>query len=338
MAARHIVMIMLTLLILTSCNKTNEQNPLTKELLITSRSFETGTAGFIPRNFPNPSQDDWIDFFKKEIASYGKYYGVHTRIDAAPDIDGIPEQVNVAYQAINNIEPYVALIIDYKDGPFTNTKGDDLKKAAVSIAKKYKPGYMSIGVELNSFYLFEPASFEIVVNYYKEIYDAIKEVSPNTKVMSNFQLDRMKGETAFTGQNFEPNWHLLKMFEEKLDAVSFTVYPYLNYKTVEEIPEDYLLEIRKYTNKPVFITETGWPSQSILIGVKGSEQEQVDYIKKITKQANDIKVEGIIWVAPHDFEFGEAADTFNHISLLNNDGTQKKAFEYWKAVQSLPLQ
>jgi len=33
------------------------------ELPISTRSFEMGTAGFVPKNYPNSSNDDWQDFF-----------------------------------------------------------------------------------------------------------------------------------------------------------------------------------------------------------------------------------------------------------------------------------
>jgi hypothetical protein len=169
---------------------------------------------------------------------------------------------------------------------------------AVAIAKKYQPKYISLGVESNSFYLFQQETFDLYVQYAREAYDEIKAVSPNTMVMNNFQLERMKGEASLTGQDFEQNWHIISMFEGKIDLVSFTIYPFLEFKAVDDIPNDYLAEIRDHTSLPIMITETGWPTKDIASGVDGSNQDQIDYMMKLIQQSNDIEVEVIVWVLP----------------------------------------
>jgi hypothetical protein len=102
------------------------------------------------------------------------------------------------------------------------------------------------------------------------------------------------------------------------------------------MPEGYLAEIRRHTDLPLMITETGWPSQSTASGVTGSDQAQIDYLMKLIQQADDLEVEAIIWVFPHDAEFGIAGGIFDHISLKYNDGSAKPAFAYWQAVNALP--
>ena len=307
------------------------------ELPISTRSFEMGTAGFIPRHYPNSSQDDWQDLFEHDAASYGGIYGVH--IDPAGKVneDGILEQAQLAFKQVRDVEPYIAFSVNYEDGPFTHERGEELKRAAVAIAKKYQPKHISLGVESNSFYLFQQETFDLYVQYAREAYDEIKAVSPDTQVMNNFQLERMKGKTSLTGQEFEHNWHIISKFEGKMDLVSFTVYPFLEYKTVAEIPDDYLAEIRRHTSLPIMITETGWPTEDTASGVSGSYQDQIDYMMKLIRQADDIEVKAIIWVFPHDSSFEVAGGIFDHISLFDNNGKPKPAYEYWKAVNSLRL-
>jgi len=133
------------------------------ELPISTRSFEMGTAGFIPRHYPNSSQDDWRDLFEHDAASYGEIYGVH--IDPAGKVneDGILEQAQLAFKQVRDVEPYIAFSVNYEDGPFTHERGEELKRAAVAIAKKYQPKYISLGVESNSFYLFQQETFDLYV-------------------------------------------------------------------------------------------------------------------------------------------------------------------------------
>lgn len=308
------------------------------ELPISTRSFEMGTAGFVPRHYPNSSTDDWQDFFEYSAASYGGVFGVHVNPGEKVSDEGILEQAQLAFEQVKGVEPYIAFSVNYEDGPFTHERGEELKRVAVAIAKEYQPKYISLGVESNSFYLFQQDTFDLYVQYAREAYDEIKAVSPNTMVMNNFQLERMKGETSLTGQNFEHNWHIISMFEGKIDLISFTVYPFLEFKTVEEIPDDYLAEIRDHTSLPIMITETGWPTEDIASGVAGSDRDQIEYMMKLVQQSDDIEVEVIIWVFPHDASFGIAGGIFDHISLFDNDGNPKAGYEYWKAVNSLPLQ
>ena len=91
---------------------------------------------------------------------------------------------------MRNVDPYVAFAVSPDEGPFTTARGEELKSAAIAIAKKYKPGILSLGVESNSLYLAQRNSFDLYVQYAREIYDSIKVISPNTLVMNNFQLER----------------------------------------------------------------------------------------------------------------------------------------------------
>ena len=316
----------------------NANSAIVAELPISTRSFEMGTAGFVPRHYPNSSNDDWQNFFENSASSYGGIFGVHVNPGEKVNEEGILEQAQLAFEQVKGVEPYIAFSVNFEDGPFTHERGEELKRVAVAIAKEYQPKYISLGVESNSFYLFQQDTFDLYVQYAREAYDEIKAVSPNTMVMNNFQLERMKGETSLSGQDFEHNWHIISMFEGKIDLISFTVYPFLEFKIVAEIPDDYLAEIRDHTSLPIMITETGWPTEDIASGVAGSDQDQIDYMMKLVQQSDDIEVEVIIWVFPHDASYGIAGGIFDHISLFDNDGNPKPGYEYWKAVNSLPLQ
>lgn len=315
-----------------------DADPEIIELLpITSRSFRMGTAGFVPRNHPNSSSEDWQYFFDEGVSLYGGIFGVHVNPSTDLNNEGIPNQVVIAYEDVKNVEPYIALGINHEHGPFTEQKGEELRNAAVAIVKKYKPEVLSLGVESNSLYLFQQDTYDLYVQYVHEIYDSVKELNPNTLVMNNFQLDRMKGETALTGENFEPHWQLINQLDGKIDLISFTVYPFLNYKTIDEIPDDYLSEILHHTDLPIIMTETGWPTVDLVSGVTGSDSMQINYMLRLIEMANELDAQIINWVLPHDAEFGIAGGIFDHISLFKNNGTAKPAYEYWKAVNALPL-
>lgn len=317
-------------------NQGSEATDLPLELPLETRSFRMGTAGFVPAGYPEPSDQEWQSFFQTGAASYGDLYGVHLSPSAPKNADGVLEQVELAFSQVNGVEVYVALAVSHERGPFTEAVGEELVEAAVAVARQREPVYLSLGVESNSLYLFEADSFDLYLEYVEKAYQAVKEVSPDTLVMNNFQLDRMKGQSQLAGENFESHWQLIDRMAPQMDLISFTVYPFLHYQSVEAIPSDYLLEIREHTDLPVVITETGWPTKPTASGVEGSEQAQVDYLLTLAEQANQIEAEALIWVFPHDADFGIAGGIFDHISLKTNDGTPKPAFDYWRAFQQLP--
>lgn len=312
-------------------------NAAVPELPIARRTFQMGTAGFIPAGYPNPSEAQWGSFFQQGAAAYGELYGVHVSPAAPKNSVGVLDQVALAFSQVDGVEVYVALAVSHEQGPFTEARGQELVEAAAAIAREYQPVYLSLGVESNSLFLFQKDSFELYLSYLERAYQAVKRESPSTRVMNNFQLDRMKGQTQLAGEQFEPQWGLLERMSGSMDLISFTVYPFLHNQSVAAIPHDYLSEIRQHTNLPVVITETGWPSQPTASGVQGSEQLQVDYLLELAKQANAIQTEAVIWVFPHDAQFGIAGGIFDHISLNNNDGSHKLAFDYWQALQKLPI-
>jgi hypothetical protein len=310
---------------------------LIAQLPFQTRTFAMGTAGFVPVHFPDSSEADWQDFFQTGAASYGGVFGIHVNAAEKTDENHVLEQAVLGFEHVQGVETYLAISYGKEDGPFTEAMGEQLLRVAGAAAEKYQPGIMSLGVESNSLYLFHPETYDLYIEYARRGYDAVKAVSPGTLVMNNFQLDRMRGQTDLTGESFEPHWELIERFEGKQDLVSFTVYPYLHYATVDQIPTDYLAEIRSHTDLPVMITETGWPTEDTLSGVSGSDQAQIDYLVEISQQANEIGVNALIWVLPHDAEFGIGGGIFDHISLLHNDGQPKPAYDYWKAINALPL-
>lgn len=307
------------------------------DLPVTERTFRMGTAGFVPARYPVPENEDWESFFGGRAAEYGGLFGVHIMPGEEVNAAGVPEQVQLAFENVQGVEVYVALGANHERGPFTEGQGEQLVDAAVAIAREYQPELLSLGVESNSFYLFQPDTYPLYVDYVRQAYAEVKAVSPNTQVMNNFQLDRMRGATRLTGQEFEPHWHLIDELEGAIDMLSFTVYPFLHYEAVDDIPPEYLQEIREHTELPVMITETGWPSETTPSGVPGSHQAQIDYMMWLAESANAIDMRAIIWVFPHDAAFQVGGGIFDSISLRENDGTPKPAFEYWLALQGLPL-
>jgi hypothetical protein len=211
---------------------------------------------------------------------------------------------------------------------------EEYRDIILNILDLYSPEYLAIGVEVNSLiYKVSKQAFDNFVSFYLESYDIIKENYPSTKVFTIFQLEMMKGKAYLMGLELEPHWEVIQQFQDKLDLIGFTVYPFLEYESVNEIPQDYYQEILEYTNKPIAFTEMGWPTNSSL--VMGDEIDQVKFFLDILNSTKYLDVELFIHPFLHDVSIG--IEMFKSIGLKTNDGKEKLIYSYWQALVDIPL-
>ena len=78
-----------------------------------------GTAGFVPKNFPDSSPDDWNHFLEQGAAMHGGVYGVHVDPGEKKNDKDILEQAQLAFELAKGVEPYIAFSISFEEGPFT---------------------------------------------------------------------------------------------------------------------------------------------------------------------------------------------------------------------------
>ena len=202
-------------------------------------------------------------------------------------------------------------------------------KSARSFAETYHPEYFAVGIEVNILYEKSPQDFEDFVTLYSEVYDAIKEESPTTKVFTIFQLERMKGLHGglFGGKNDPDNnqWWLLDKFP-KTDIAAFTTYPGLIYKNPSDIPSDYYTESSLYTKKIVSFTEIGWHSTADIPGWESSESEQAEFVVTFFTLTRNVNVELMIWSFLYD---QNGPEPFRSMGLYDKDGNAKLAWDAW---------
>ncbi|MBN1924175.1 MAG: hypothetical protein JW791_05480 [Nanoarchaeota archaeon] len=292
-------------------------------LPISERSFSIGIAGYTPRNHPDSSDQDWVDFFA-EVKDLGELFGVYALYYDANVVD-------LAYQADLG---EIVLALGYDISSAESINFTNYQDWVLYWTELYHPKYLALGVEVNNLYVQFPDVFDDFVAFYRETYDLIKQASPETKVFTIFQLDVMRGEAYLTGLNLTSHWSIIDLFKDKLDLVSFTVYPFLNYNSVSEIPDNYFTEIKEHTGDlPIAFTEFGWPSDLSL--VDSSEIEQVVFFNRMLEETQDLNMEFIMCPFLHDGYF--PVYIFETVGLKNNDGMPKEVYNYWKTLEELPL-
>jgi hypothetical protein len=201
-------------------------------------------------------------------------------------------------------------------------------KSVVDTLRVSKPLYLSLGNEVNRWYEKygadedSPNGFQHFVSLYEEIYDVVKEISPETKVFCVFARE-------IVAEYREADLKVLSMFDpDKMDILVFTSYPFAveGINSPADIPDGYYKKAFDYiSNKSFGFSELAWPSMEAF----GGEQGQVDFIMnvtgRLTKDQNiDLHLLGWAWL--HDI------DEHDYTGLKKKDGTEKLAYEVWKNI------
>ncbi|MCB0710808.1 MAG: hypothetical protein KDD67_00610 [Ignavibacteriae bacterium] len=340
-------LLFLTTFLSTGCGsdtptQPEDRNPLVDSLPIDSRQFKIGTAGFVPRNWPNPATSDWEALYAS-LPEYGELYGVHVGWNVGLSSEKIPEQVDLAYSVTAKTEtvPYVALgfepdvMTQSEADNYFQVNGQAFKEVALAIAAKHKPDILLLGVESNRFWEKSASGFSDFVQLYRQTYDAVKAVSPGTKIGTNFQYEYMLGEAKRAGGHAE-HLFLIDSFAGKLDLITITLYPWFDYDAPAAIPSDYFAPIREHTAVPLMITETGWPTKNFPHPtVEATEAAQIEYLRRLLEITSSESVDALIWAFPNDPNSGIAGGVFDAISLRSNNGNPKGAWDWWSALREL---
>ncbi len=203
------------------------------------------------------------------------------------------------------------------------------RDTAAGFAASFKPPFFALGLEVNILYERARADFEDFVEFYPEVYDAVKAASPGTKVFPIFQLEKMQGMGGglFGGVNdtSRAEWFLLELFP-KSDLAAFTTYPGLVFGEPASIPGDYYAAIRHHTTREVAFTEVGWHAAASPPGWESSGGEQAAAVDTFLARTVPLSPSLSIW----SFLFDQAApEPFGSMGLRTYDRTARPSWGRW---------
>lgn len=206
---------------------------------------------------------------------------------------------------------------------------DAYKQAAIDSVKASKPLYLSLGNEVNRWYEQfgcddeNPNGFQQFTSLYEEIYDAVKELSPQTCIFCIFSRE-------IVDESREADLSVLGMFDaNKLDVLAFTSYPFAvsNISSVDDIPDDYYsraLQLIEDPDKPFVFTEITWSSRESF----GGEKAQAEFLKNVIGRlttAQGVNLHMLAWWTLTDFE-----NDPHGTGLITRDGREKPVYDVWK--------
>jgi len=155
-------------------------------------------------------------------------------------------------------------------GNFTSSTVQQAYLDTVSkVASTYQPDYFILMVEAN-LYNGDAASYAAYQQLYSQAYDAVRRASASTKVAVSLTYLDVNNQNCFDASDRAKLGSDLAGFP-KQDLFAVSVYP-LCYMDPKNIPDSFLSDLGALSSQPLFISETGWPSQENGAGVNESSQ------------------------------------------------------------------
>jgi hypothetical protein len=156
-------------------------------------SFTLRGVTLSPRSY---SAADFTDFMNKtkQAGQLLSWYGDWVELS---DPNGGPN-VTAQLASVNGLEPLIVVTF-FTQGtghllrPLNDSVKQDYIDGAVTFASAYKPNYLGFGIEINTLHESNPGNYSIFREFFPEVVAAVKVVSPQTKVFTSFNLERLRG-------------------------------------------------------------------------------------------------------------------------------------------------
>src|SRR6185503_20853809 len=228
-----------------------------------------------------------------------------------------------------------------------NLKGHDFSDPGIRsafiayaqyLALNYKPAYLALGVEMDLFYGRRgDGPFRNFQSVYFEAYDAVKRSSPHTLVFPTFQYEGMIGALR-SGERAQVAWSLVNRFEPKIDMLAVSSYPFLLYKTPEEIPANYYQALRGRLDRPIAFTSIGWPSSAEGLDLIQAEAAQANFLRRALMDADQLRAGMVIWYLARDpsVDLGANFQPLSTVGLFAADGRSRPGLQLWRLLVDRP--
>ncbi|RKX90283.1 MAG: hypothetical protein DRZ90_16460, partial [Spirochaetes bacterium] len=223
-----------------------------------------------------------------------------------------------------------------------------IKNYALRIVREFHPRYLGLASEINSYADAYPEDFNNYLSLYKEIYDAVKAESPETKIFVTFQWEDLNNLWYQPEeQDYSPGkikWNQIEIFEPRLDLWAISSYPYITFDNASDIPDDYYSRLLTRTDKELAVTEGGWISEDFK-HLTATVEDQEGYLNAIHQQIGDrmafwiyLLIQDINIESYSKYIKGADLETlgfFTTVGLISENGTPKPALSLWDRFRTL---
>lgn len=310
--------------------------------------------GFLPIPRQPLSQESWLETWDELLQQNAEFVRTNVEVDwedflESPDPKSFGELQHLTFAS--GMAKRSRLKAVFVITPTDSTTGDFHKRlpermgdsfadkqvrqafanCTIRIAKDYKPEYLALGNEINGYFKHHPDDVANFLSLYREIYTAVKKVSPATRMTISLQYELLTG--TFDGT---PQWKLLDQFGAHLDVLAISTYPSPFFGDPGSIPDDYYTQLSRHGKQPVIVVESGWPTQgNKKLGASPETQER--FLSRFVELTAGLDLDLWIWWFLHDWAGEGYPDFFKSMGLRTSNGTEKPPWQTWQKIHSRQL-
>jgi hypothetical protein len=298
-----------------------------------------------PRNFPMHTPDDVRQMFElgRELASAAVFiypWSQRDFVHAAPQVVALSRQhglspmlgLGVTTLSDNRGKLDVPSEVTRAAAPPVSFRSAVVQEAfrrdALTLAR-LKPDLLCLATEINMLAMADIEEYRAFVRTYNEVYPALKDASPNTKVTVSFQWDLLWAMRIKEPDRLSEQTQIIDAFRPHLDAVVLTSYPSGIFSTPEMMPADFYARVAELTTPrdEIMFMEIGWPTKG-----SGSEEEQVGFIRRLPALMSEVQPSVLAWPLLHDVRLPLVGDDLFTTGVLDAMGMRKPGYDAFKAL------
>ena len=207
----------------------------------------------------------------------------------------------------------------------------------------FSPDYFAIGIEVNELIHNTPAMWTQFVELYKYVYADLKKSHPDLPIFATFSLHNL---TNYGWSDLKDVQDKTRDFLQYVDMVGISYYPFMASQSYK--PTEIFDWLRDFTDKQIAISETGYPSEDIILKsfnlvLPGSPESQKIFYETLLERAEQDNYVFVVSFLYRDYDklwdkikssVPEFFVIWKDCGLLDEDGKEKIVFAIWKTYFS----
>jgi hypothetical protein len=213
------------------------------------------------------------------------------------------------------------------------------------VVTEFQPDYLAIGIEVNELIHNSPSQWPGFVQLYKDVYAQLKKENPRLPIFATITLHNLTN----------PGWKDRDAQQKKIrdflalnDIAGVSYYPFMAGQS--ERPVETFDWLRKFTDKPIAVTETGYPAEtiklkSLKLTIPADPARQAAYYETLLERAQRDRYLFVVAFLHRDYDAlwkrigsmaPEAFIVWKDCGLLDEAGNPRPAYKIWKQWQKRP--
>lgn len=210
----------------------------------------------------------------------------------------------------------------------------------------FQPDYFAIGIEVNELFHNSRQMWQPFLELYMDTYSALKEDYSDLPIFATVTLHNL---TNTGWEDLQEQQTEIRKFLEHNDVAGISYYPFMAGQS--ENPVEFFDWIRDFTDKPLAITETGFPAEDIVlktynVEIPGTPEKQRTYFETLLERADQDNYLFVIAFLYRDYDqmwekikdaAPEAFIVWKDCGLLDESGAERPAYDVWKRHFSMEI-